>query len=438
MLAASDPDAALWNQELAAYEGNTWLDLPWYLAESYFYRRLLEVVRYLEPGPWQGQDPFGLQKQKLSQATVAWLAANWGQFPGAAPDELFVAYLHSCLWGNRADLSNSTIREQAQGGLATRRERHNILIDHTKKVAGLLSAGVGRIDFINDNAGLELLFDLAFASFLLKQGWTRRVVFHLKSRPFFVSDAMPQDVRHLLALLPAEPLGERLARHLAAGALGLEDDPFWTSVPDVRPDAGAFARGTEFIRPGDSQRGRKLPAVAGRSPLAARYSAMEEVANYFPAPLLVLRTLKGEIMVGLAPGQAEALAEEDPTWLINGKRGIIQFVQQIHSESKERTMAEERTKLLSEAPWTEQRTGPGPAATDVGDPHVRRPGLRPAGAQHHQGRLTPLRRRGGRRRRRHLGPARRRSDHQHPPRPRALPRPGRSHRQDRRGQAGTL
>ena len=68
-------------------------------------------------------------------------------------------------------------------------------------MAGLLAAGVARVDFVNDNAGRELLFDLAFASFLLKQGWTRRVVFHLKSRPFFVSDAMPQDVRHLVALL---------------------------------------------------------------------------------------------------------------------------------------------------------------------------------------------------------------------------------------------
>jgi hypothetical protein len=53
---------------------------------------------------------------------------------------------------------------------------------------------------------------------------------------------------------------------------------------------------------------------------------MEEITGYFPAPFLVLRTLKGEIVVGLEPGQAEALAVEDPTWLINGKRGIIQLV----------------------------------------------------------------------------------------------------------------
>jgi hypothetical protein len=29
--------------------------------------------------------------------------------------------------------------------------------------------------------------------------------------------------------------------------------------------------------------------------------------------------------VGLAPGQAEALAAQDPTWLINGQRGVIHY-----------------------------------------------------------------------------------------------------------------
>ena len=324
MLAASDPDAALWNQELADYQGRTWLNLPWYLAESYFYRRLLGAVRYIEPGPWQCHDPFGLQKQNQGRAAVDWLAANGGQFSSAAPGERFVALLHSCLWGNRADLSNYTIREQAQGGLATRAERHNILIDHTAEVAGLLSAGVDRIDFINDNAGLELLFDLALADFLLGQGWARRVVFHLKNHPFFVSDAMPQDVRQMGSLLSADPLGERLAQHLASGDLVLGEEAFWTNglMFHQMPSSLHEELGSSdlVIVKGD---------VNYRRLLGDRHwphdTRMGSVSTYFPAPFLVLRTLKGEILVGLEPGQAEALAIKDPSWLINGKRGIIQF-----------------------------------------------------------------------------------------------------------------
>jgi hypothetical protein len=53
---------------------------------------------------------------------------------------------------------------------------------------------------------------------------------------------------------------------------------------------------------------------------------LEEITAYFPTSFLVLRTLKGEIVVGLEPGQAEELAAQDAAWLINGKRGIIQLV----------------------------------------------------------------------------------------------------------------
>jgi hypothetical protein len=50
-----------------------------------------------------------------------------------------------------------------------------------------------------------------------------------------------------------------------------------------------------------------------------------EAAGYFPAPFVLLRTLNGEIMLGLQPGQAQAFEKEDPAWLIDGRRGIIQL-----------------------------------------------------------------------------------------------------------------
>ena len=138
-LTESVPDVPDWNHELAQYSGKTWLEIPWYFAETYFYRRLLSAVRYFQPGEWQGVDPFQKQKQKQTEADVQRLASDWEELSALEPEMRFEALLHSSLWGNRADLSNFTVRVKARGGLATATERHLILINHTEQVRSLLA-----------------------------------------------------------------------------------------------------------------------------------------------------------------------------------------------------------------------------------------------------------------------------------------------------------
>jgi hypothetical protein len=53
---------------------------------------------------------------------------------------------------------------------------------------------------------------------------------------------------------------------------------------------------------------------------------LEDIANYFPAPFVALRTLKSEVMTGLRSEQIDRLTGDDPTWLINGQWGIIHWV----------------------------------------------------------------------------------------------------------------
>ncbi len=323
------PDTALWNAELARYAGRAWLDAPWYFAETFFYRKLLQAVRYLQPGPWQERDPFGPQKRQQEADAVARLAASWEQLAHLPAEALFETLLHSALWGNRADLSNLTVTEQAQAGLAARDERHLLLIDHTAEVHALLAAGVPRVDFITDNVGLDSLFDLALADFLLAHGWAQQVVLHLKDRPFFVSDAMPRDIDAALGLMAAHAataaLAGRLAEAQRAGRLVLQTNPFWTSFLMLRDMPAALradmAQAALVIVKGDVNYRRLLDDR--HWPATTR---MEEVTGYFPTSFVALRTLKGEIMVGLAPGEADRLFAEDPGWLINGKRGVIHWV----------------------------------------------------------------------------------------------------------------
>ncbi len=325
------PDVPDWNRELAQYADKTWLEIPWYFAETYFYRRLLNVVRYFQPGEWQGVDPFQKQKQIQMEADVQRLASTWEQLSVLEPETHFEALLHSSLWGNRADLSNFTVRVKACGGLATATERHLILINHTEQVRNLLAGGLPRVDFICDNVGSDLLFDLALADFLLSQGWAQAIHLNLKSQPFFVSDAMPEDAFHSVNLLKAAPslglqdLGARLNENLTAERLVFATDPFWTTnwmfrqMP-IHLRQELASAGLVLVK-GDVNYRRLLDDR--RWPHTTR---MEDVCAYFPAPFVALRTLKGEIMVGLKVGQTESLQAEDPDWMINGKRGVIQLV----------------------------------------------------------------------------------------------------------------
>jgi len=329
------PDRPLWDRAWAEYRGRTWLELPWYFAETFFYRRLLETIRYFQPGPWQNHDSFEHRKwHQLDEETSA-LQLYASLLSRAAslndPALRFDFLLHCALWGNRADLSNRTIAVGVDSAGDTS-QREQILIDHTDAVRERLVAPASRrVDFVNDNYGLELLFDMALADFLLTGGWVGEIRFHLKPQPFFVSDAMIKDARHALQLLAQHEdrlladLGQRLDQHVADRRLQLRDHPFWATClhfPDMPEDLRAeLAAADLVILKGDVNYRRLLEDR--HWPHTTR---MEDVTAYFPAPFVTLRTLKGEIMVGLEPGQAEALAASDPTWLINGQRGVIQLV----------------------------------------------------------------------------------------------------------------
>jgi hypothetical protein len=217
------PDRAFWNAVSSPYFGRSWLDVPWYWAEAYFYRRLLEATRYFQPGPWKGLDPFG---------------PKWDF-------------------------------------LRTKRRRLAILAD---------------------NAGTELLMDLALVDYLLGQELVAEVHLHLKPQPFFVSDAMPQDVIAGLRSLEkagdaAGALGQRLRAHLAAGRLHVfthwqyATSLFFFQLPDALRDVLA---GMDLVLVKGDANYRRLLGDAHWPPT----TPFARATRYFPAPLVALRTLK--------------------------------------------------------------------------------------------------------------------------------------------------
>jgi uncharacterized protein with ATP-grasp and redox domains len=327
-------ELAAWRAAIAAQAGHSWLDLPWYFAESYFYVSLLLALGYYDPqSATCGRDPFASPKLRelsgpgggieLAAGVLDLLESRRG-----AADSL-KALLRFCLWGNRVDLSNAGIAERHRSQIlaADSPEDSNLLRDDTPQlVEALLSAR--RVDIVLDNCGPELVCDLLLALTLLDVVGVERVVLHVKQAPFFVSDAMAADVEKSVATLASSPAaavrraGGGLQALRAEGRLALADHYFWNGprhFPDLPAELRSeLGKADLVILKGDANYRRLLSDR--RWPHTAR---MEEIAAYFPAPLACLRTLKSELAVDLTVEQVAALDAEDPDWLINGRRGII-------------------------------------------------------------------------------------------------------------------
>ncbi len=330
------PDAAEWEAYGAPHFGHSWLQVPWFFAEHYFYRRILEATGYFRPGPGFGLDPFEYQKAQGLEAgreafrrlnTRATLACEW---TASSLSHL----LWFVLWANQADLS----LWPADGKPADRRaaaeaDASRLLADDRGGIAETLIEGEQvslRVDLVADNAGEEIVGDLLLADYLLRCGSVSEVDIHLKAHPTFVSDATIKDVHSTIAFLlsgeepPAPDLARNLQGHLTEDRLRLRQDSFWTSpLPmwQMPPTLQRELQASDLVIFKGDANYRRL--------LGDRHwdfdTPFEAVVGYMPAPVVALRTLKSEIATGLKTGQVEAAGLRDPEWMVNGRWGIIQF-----------------------------------------------------------------------------------------------------------------
>jgi uncharacterized protein with ATP-grasp and redox domains len=276
----------------------------------------------------------GLTSSKAGIRTLAathtdWLAQGW-------QESIFANLLSIDLWGNQADLSlwPTDAKEKPDHADTTSQQEHLLTDDTTAVTRHLTNQPTNqptRIDFLIDNAGFELISDLALADYLLSSNAVQTIRFLLKIHPTFVSDATIGDVQATIAYLQADEdehvraLGERLAGLVRNGRFQLHTHPYWTSplpgweLPaDLRDE---LAAATLIISKGDANYRRLLGDR--HWPYTTPFA---DVVCYLPAPLVALRTLKSDVLIGLEPGQQSQLDQKDPDWLINGRWGLIQAV----------------------------------------------------------------------------------------------------------------
>ena len=318
-------DREVWDQALEPWLGKTWLEIPWFFAETYFYRRILEIIGYFQPGPWQHIDPFSSMKIREIHLHLS----SFIEFYQTCTFEKnfcnFTEFTYQALWGNRGDLSLHFDKQKISNGA------DEFIINNTQDAYEFLEKGHKKIAYILDNATMELLYDLALMDFLLQTHIAEEITCYAKDQPYFLSDALPDDVHLTINLLGStgsqevKALADRLLNALGNGKLILKAPPFFSTSGMFRElprdlKAGLGAHDLCLMK-GDANY-RRLMGDRLWEPT----TPLEDVVNYFPTNILSLRTPKSNVMVGVPEETYQRLmvtAEED--WKINGKRGMITF-----------------------------------------------------------------------------------------------------------------
>jgi antitoxin component of MazEF toxin-antitoxin module len=320
MLDELAPDYQSWERAHLAHRGDTWLGTEWFYAETFFYRHVIQCVRWWETG----RDPFAPIKTQEYAGEKLWTLLESTLGIAGNPKERLRPLIYRVLWGNRIDLSFVAAMERG-----TQVNGDDLLVDESLRAVELLLKQKGSVHLIADNAGTELALDLALVDALLTDDIATNVILHLKTFPTFVSDATPADVWEFLGLLGGHGhqtglLCRRLRSALDEGRLRLIPNLYWNSsclLWDMPPNlAQAFQKAQLVIVKGDANYRRMVGDA-----LWPPDTPFNEVTAYFPAPILAMRVLKSDTIIGLAAGMAEDLDSIDKQWRVNGQRGIIQL-----------------------------------------------------------------------------------------------------------------
>ncbi|MDY6873916.1 MAG: damage-control phosphatase ARMT1 family protein [Chloroflexota bacterium] len=321
-------DREIWDHDMQPWLDKPWLEIPWFLAETYFYRRVLEAVQYFQPGPWQGLNPYQRLKDRETRTAMAIFTPIYDQMAPALSLSSFRDAITKALWGNRTDLSNL---QSFEHDMSNQSER--IIRDDSAAVFAFLKDRPRKIAYIFDNVGKELYFDLALVDQLLRHNLAANVTFYLKNQPYFVSDAMPDDLEAVLGQLAASDakkdraLASRLRKNIRTGRIQIETPPFFTTGRMYRQMPAILSKQIGerdlAILKGDVNY-RRLVGDRHWPPTTLIGAA----AGHFPTAFVSLRTMKAELVVGLTVDQVADLdANAEPDWQINGKRGMITYLE---------------------------------------------------------------------------------------------------------------
>lgn len=320
----SGSDSEQWNTWIDPFRSMNWFEVPFYFAEAYFYRLIMEKTCFFT----NGDDPYATQKagdiQENIDQFIGMLSKVEKMIRSNVKSEKLLKYLlNQSLWGNKSDLSQLTKSKSGVDDF--------LIIDDTESISDYLTADVRRVDIVLDNSGVELFSDVMLAFYLVQLQKVDKVVLHAKAFPTFVSDATSSDIEILLKALKIHgnkslfEFSNRVEAMLSEGKLEQKDDLFWNSPlhffemsQGLRSE---LCKSDLIIFKGDANYRR----IFGDRQIPHDQKFIESI-DYLPAKSMVIRVLKSEIILGLDSKENLRLSKIDPDWMINGTFGIIQIL----------------------------------------------------------------------------------------------------------------
>ncbi len=355
-----EEDNQIWKDLISSIpmSERNWLDAPWLISEFYFYRRIVQIFDYFNTGI----DMFIDQKRNGLIDSIPFIAqtlTSVDQIIAAGnPSAAIQLGIFTSLWGNKLDLSlwpkspspNTPLESrnlnevtQTAGSITTTDQLHLIrrfiLDDQSDEVIEhLLQSSVEDkfkggliVDIVVDNAGYELVSDFILAYILLSLNIVKKIRFHTKRHPTFVSDATTNDCLFTIDYLKSIQLeesirqfGTRLHEYQQEGLIEFIDDFFWCQpiafweIPDRVIEK--MKDSSLVIIKGDANYRRALGDRHWNYEISSK-----DILSYWPIPFCALRTLKAELACGISIDKQQEVVKEDKKWLVSGKWGVIQF-----------------------------------------------------------------------------------------------------------------
>ena len=154
--------------------------MPFVRAMAFFSNEFYRIVKRWNPKPFEHlrvqQTQLGLQKVSNRLLELEELMDNEGE-EGALNEILLQIMLASKFDpSHMTEMDDSTLIET----------------DQRREAIKIMQKG-RRIDLVSDNFGMELIWTLVLADFLLSSGILKRVAFHVKKEPFAFTDATRAD-----------------------------------------------------------------------------------------------------------------------------------------------------------------------------------------------------------------------------------------------------